>query len=80
VDLDEVTALTALHPHRLAGDLLVRDLVLGLAVIAAELHQVARRKERVRGSGGSRAELTTVSVARGEVRAGVAAKAACGAG
>src|SRR5262249_23771351 len=55
----------ALHPHRLAGDLLVPDLVLGLAVVAEELHQGAlfikrestvltvfstRRQKQARGS------------------------------
>ncbi len=41
-DLNEVPASPALHPHHLAGDLLVTDLVLGLAVIADGLHPRTR--------------------------------------
>ena len=36
-DLDLVAAFAALHAHRLAGDLVVGDLVLRLAVVAEEL-------------------------------------------
>ncbi len=38
--LDEVAALAALHPHRLAGGLLVGNLVLGLALFAEKLHSL----------------------------------------
>ena len=37
--LDDVPALAALHADGLAGDLLVRDLVLRLALFAEELHR-----------------------------------------
>lgn len=36
--LDQLATLPALHPHRLAGDLLIGDLVLRGAVLAVESH------------------------------------------
>ena len=40
-NLDEVSALAALHSHGLADDLLVGNLVFGLALVAEELHRGA---------------------------------------
>src|SRR5262249_18535471 len=42
-NLDEVTALAALHAHRSPGDLVVGDLVLRLALFAEEFHPLSRR-------------------------------------
>lgn len=43
-DENEVPAPAALHPHGLAGDLVVSDLVFGLAVFADELHCASLRR------------------------------------